>query len=79
MKDNGFQISDSGHLQQVEIPFSFQQNLDDPNNDSRFHSYIIIKDTPRLYVDIPDEQKVDKLNSVSNIDSLKNINKKKEN
>ena len=79
MKDLAFKFPIKDAFSKVEIPFSFQQNLDDPNNDSRFHSYITIKDTPRLYIDISDDQKIDKLKLVSNIDSLKNTNKEKEN
>jgi len=78
-KDLAFRFPIQDAFSKVEIPFSFQQNLDDPNNDSRFHSYITIKDTPRLYIDISDDQKVDKFNMSAVIDSLKSTNKEKEN
>ena len=79
MKDLAYKFPIKDSFSKVEIPFSFQENLDDPNNDSRFHSYITIKDTPRLFIDISDEQKMDKINLVASIDSLKNENKEKEN
>ena len=78
MKDLAFKFPIQESFSKVEIPFSFQQNLDDPNNDSRFHSYITIKDTPRLYIDISDDEKLDKFNMTAKIDSLKNANKEKE-
>jgi hypothetical protein len=78
MKDLAFKFPIQESFSKVEIPFSFQQNLDDPNNDSRFHSYITIKDTPRLYIDISDDEKVDKFHMPAKIDSLKNANKEKE-
>ena len=78
LKDLAFRFPIQDAFSKVEIPFSFQQNLDDPNNDSRFHSYITIKDTPRLYIDISDDQKVDKFNMSSVIDSLRTSNKEKE-
>lgn len=78
MKDLAFKFPIKESLSKVEIPFSFQQNLDDPNNDSRFHSYITIKDTPRLYIDISDDQKIDEFKMPGKIDSLKNANKEKE-
>jgi len=78
-KDLAFRFPIQDAFSKVEIPFSFQQNLDDPNNDSRFHSYITIKDTPRLYIDISDDQKVDKFKMSGVIDSLKSTNKEKEN
>ena len=79
MKDLAFRFPIQESFSKVEIPFSFQQNLDDPNKDSRFHSYIRISDTPTLYMDISDDNKIDKLNMTANIDSLKNINKELEN
>ena len=75
LKDLAFRFPIQDAFSKVEIPFSFQQNLDDPNNDSRFHSYITIKDTPRLYIDISDDQKVDKFKMSSVIDSLRTSNK----
>ena len=78
LKDLAFRFPIQDAFSKVEIPFSFQQNLDDPNNDSRFHSYITIKDTPRLYIDISDDQKVDKFKMSSVIDSLRTSNKEKE-
>ena len=78
MRDLAFRFPIQESFSKVDIPFSFQQNLDDPNKDSHFHSYIRIRDTPTLYMDISDDNKIDKLNMVSNIDSLKNVNKELE-
>ena len=75
MRDLAFRFPIQESFSKVDIPFSFQQNLDDPNKDSHFHSYIRITGTPVLYMDISDDHKIDKLNMVSNIDSLKNLNK----
>ena len=74
MKDLAYKFPIRDAFSKVEIPFSFQQNLDDPNNDSRFHSYITIRDTPKLFIDISDEQKVDKLNMATKIDNFKSKN-----
>ena len=78
MRDLAFRFPIQESFSKVDIPFSFQQNLDDPNKDSHFHSYIRITGTPTLYMDISDDHKIDKLNMVSNIDSLKNLNKELE-
>ena len=74
MKDLAYKFPIRDAFSKVEIPFSFQQNLDDPNNDSRFHSYITIRDTPKLFIDISDEKKVDKLNMAAKIDNYKSKN-----
>jgi len=78
-KDLAFRFPIQDAFSKVEIPFSFQQNLDDPYNDSRFHSYITLNDTPKLFIDISDEQKVDKFSMSSKIDTLKKTNQEKEN
>ena len=78
LKDLAFRFPMKESFSKVEVPFSFQQNLDDPDKDSHFHSYIRITGTPTLYMDISDDHKIDKLNMVSNIDSLKNLNKELE-
>ena len=78
MRDLAFRFPIQESFSKVDIPFSFQQNLDDPNKDSHFHSYIRITGTPTLYMDISDDHKIDKLNMVSKIDSLKNMNKELE-
>jgi len=78
MKDFAFKFPLKQSFSKVEIPFAFQQNLDEPNNDSRFHSYITIKDTPKLYIDVSDDKKMDKLNLSSTIESLKVINQEQE-
>ena len=78
MKDLAFRFPIQESFSKVEIPFSFQQNLDDPDKDSHFHSYIRIADTPTLYMDISDDLKIDKFNMVSKIDSLKSANKELE-
>ena len=43
------------------------------------HSYITLNDTPKLFIDISDEQKVDKFSMSSKIDTLKKTNQEKEN
>ena len=78
MKDLSFKFPLKKSFSKVEIPFAFQQNLDEPNNDSRFHSYITIKDTPKLYIDISDDNQMDKFNLSSTIESLKVTNQEKE-
>ena len=78
MKDFAFKFPLKQSFSKVEIPFAFQQNLDEPNNDSRFHSYITIKDTPKLYIDVSDDKKMDKFNLSSTIESLKEINQEQE-
>ena len=79
MKDLAYKFPMKESLSKVDIPFSFQPSLDDPDNDSRFHSYITIKDTPRLLIDISDEKKLDKFKMTAKIDSLENTNKEKVN
>ncbi len=78
MKDFAFKFPLKQSFSKVQIPFAFQQNLDEPNNDSRFHSYITIKDTPKLYIDVSDDKKMDKFNLSSTIESLKAINQEQE-
>ena len=78
MKDFAFKFPLKQSFSKVEIPFAFQQNLDEPNNDSRFHSYITIKDTPKLYIDVSDDKKLDKFNLSSTIESLKATNQEQE-
>ena len=78
MKDFAFKFPLKQSFSKVEIPFAFQQNLDEPNNDSRFHSYITIKDTPKLYIDVSDDKKMDKFNLSSTIESLKATNQEQE-
>ena len=77
MKDFAFKFPLANSFSKVEIPFAFQQNLEEANN-SRFHSYITIKDTPKLYIDISDDQKMDKFKLSSTIESLKVSNQKQE-
>ena len=71
MRDISFKYPIKESFSKVEIPFSFQRNLGDPNNNSRFHSYITIKDIPKLYIDISNDEKMDKSKLSSNIDILK--------
>ena len=78
MKDFAFKFPLKQSFSKVEIPFAFQQNLDESNNDSRFHSYITIKDTPKLYIDVSDDKKMDKFNLSSTIESLKATNQEQE-
>ena len=78
LKDLAFRFPMKESFSKVEVPFSFQQNLDDPDKDSHFHSYIRIADTPTLYMDISDDHKIDKFKMVSNIDSLNSANKELE-
>ena len=77
MKDFAFKFPLANSFSKVEIPFAFQQNLEEANN-SRFHSYITIKDTPKLYIDISDDKKMDKFKLSSTIESLKVSNQKQE-
>ena len=79
LKDLAFKFPIKNSFSEVAIPFAFQQHFHDSNNDSRFHSYITIKDTPRLLIDISDDVKKDKFKLASDIDSLKNTNNEKEN
>ena len=78
MKDLAFKFPIEKSLSKVEIPFSFQQNLNSENNNNRFHSYITIKDTPKLYIDISDDNNMDEFLLSDNIESLKTTNKKLE-
>lgn len=79
MKDLAFKFPLQNALSKVEIPFSFQQNLNSQKNNNRFHSYITIKDTPKLYIDISDDNKMDKFLLSNTIESLKATNQKQEN
>ena len=78
MKDMAFKFPLKESFSKVEIPFAFQQNLEEQSNTSSFHSYITIKDTPKLYIDISDDKKMDKFNLASTIESLKVRNKEQE-
>ena len=78
MKDLAFKFPIEKSLSRVEIPFSFQQNLNSENGNNRFHSYITIKDTPKLYIDISDDNNKDDFLITGNIESLKTINNKLE-
>ena len=60
MKDLAFKFPISNAISRVEIPFSFQNNLNSQNDNNRFHTYITIKNTPKLYIDISDDKKMDK-------------------
>lgn len=79
MKDLAFKFPIAKPLSKVEIPFAFQQNLNGQKDSNRFHSYITIKDTPKLYIDISDDIKMDKFLLSNNIESLKATNQKHEN
>ena len=74
MKDLAFKFPLKESFSQVEIPFSFSQNLDGSNNNSRFHTYITIKDTPKLHIDISEPPNKESFERISNIDSLKKTN-----
>ena len=74
MKELAFKFPLKESFSKVEIPFSFHQNLDETNNNSRFHTYITIKDVPKLHIDISDETKMSKFELSSNIESLKTTN-----
>ncbi len=78
MKDFAFKFPLANSFSKVEIPFAFQQNLEEKNNKNRFHSYITIKDTPKLYLDISDDKKMDGFLLSSTIENLKVQNQKKE-
>ena len=79
MKELAFKFPIENPLSTVEIPFAFQQNLNSQKNNNRFHSYITIKDTPKLYIDISDDNKMDKFLLSNTIESLKASNQKQEN
>lgn len=79
MKELAFKFPIENPLSKVEIPFAFQQNLNSQKNNNRFHSYITIKDTPKLYIDISDDNKMDKFLLSNTIESLKASNQKQEN
>ena len=74
-----FKFPIEGCFSKVEIPFSFQNNLEESNPGNKFHSYIKIKDTPTLYLDISTNSNVDKLLLSSTIESLKATNRQQEN
>ena len=69
MSDLAFQFPISKAISRVEIPFSFQQNFN--QNKKNFHTYITIKDTPKLYIDLSNENKMDKFLLSNKIESLK--------
>ena len=79
MKDLAFKFPISNAISRVEIPFSFQNNLNSQNDNNCFHTYITIKNTPKLYIDISDDIKMDKFLLSNNIESLKETNQKKTN
>ena len=74
-----FKFPIEGSFSKVEIPFAFQNNLEENNPGNKFHSYIKIKDTPTLYIDISTNSNVDKLLLSSTIESLKANNRQQEN
>jgi hypothetical protein len=78
-KELAFKFPIEGSFSKVEIPFAFQNNLDEKNPGNKFHSYIKIKDTPTLYLDISTNSNVDKLLLSSTIESLKATNRQQEN
>ena len=78
-KELAFKFPIEGSFSKVEIPFAFQNNLDEKNPGNKFHSYIKIKDTPTLYIDISNNSNVDKLLLSSTIESLKALNRQLEN
>lgn len=79
MKDFAFKFPLENSFSKVEIPFAFQQNKEENQRNDRFHSYITIKDTPKLYLDISNEEKTDKFLLSSTIESLKTSNLQQEN
>ena len=78
MKDLAFKFPISNAISRFEIPFSFQNSLY-YQNDNTFHTYIIIKNTPKLFIDISDNNKMDIFLLSNNIESLKETNQKKAN
>ena len=78
-KELAFKFPIEGSFSKVEIPFAFQNNLEEKNPGNKFHSYIKIKDTPTLYIDISNNSNVDKLLLSSTIESLKALNRQLEN
>jgi hypothetical protein len=78
-KELAFKFPIEGSFSKVEIPFAFQNNIEEKNAGNKFHSYIKIKDTPTLYIDISNNSNIDKLLLSSTIESLKATNKQQEN
>ncbi|MCQ2817104.1 MAG: nucleotidyltransferase domain-containing protein [archaeon] len=76
--DLAFKFPLKESFSKVEIPFSFQNNLNDNSKSANFHSYIKIQDTPTLYLDISSEENVDKLFLASTIESLRSENSQQE-
>ena len=79
MKDLGYKFPIYNAISKVEIPFSFQQNLNSQKNNNCFHSYITIRDVPKLIIDISDEKKMENFLVSNNIETLKETNQKTEN
>ena len=73
MNDLAFKFPIKKEFNKIEIPFAFQQENNHPK-DNHFHSYITIKETPKLYIDISDEQKTSSFYSVTKMDELKKTN-----
>ena len=77
-KGIGYNFPITNTISQVEIPFTFQQNLNSQKNNC-LHSYITMKDVPKLIIDISDEKKMENFLVSNNIESLKETNQKTEN
>jgi hypothetical protein len=78
MKELAYKFPMEASFSKVEIPFAFQNNIDQNSQDNKFHSYIKIKDTPTLYLDISTDNNIDKLFLSSAIEDLKVSNSEKE-
>ena len=71
MKELAYKFPMEASFSKVEIPFAFQNNIDQNNQDNKFYSYIKIKDTPTLYLDISNENNINKLFLSSSIEDYK--------
>ena len=77
-KDIAFKFPIEKCMSKVAIPCSFQQTVNSKKSDNYFHSYITIKDTPKLYIDISNDEKMDKFLLVNTKETLKSSNQKLE-
>ena len=71
MKELAYKFPMEASFSKVEIPFAFQNNIDQNNQDNKFYSYIKIKDTPTLYLDLSTDNNINKLFLSSSIEDLR--------
>ena len=78
LTEYAFKFPIKNSFSNIEIPFAFQANLNENSKAGNFHSYIKIQETPTLFLDISNEENVDKLFLSSTIETLKTENKQHE-